>query len=105
MILRFLRDIWQDTNNMGINKKHPLYQEDLRNAVTVSGIERLQGKTFLVTGATGLIGVHLIDALMMLGGVKVIATGRSEEKARAMDALLDSVAELDARMRAKGDAK
>ncbi|MDO4988441.1 MAG: 30S ribosome-binding factor RbfA [Synergistes sp.] len=29
----------------------------------------------------------------------------SEEKARAMDALLDSVAELDARMRAKGDAK
>ena len=46
---------------MGINKKHPLYQEDLRNAVTVSGIERLQGKTFLVTGATGLIGVHLLQ--------------------------------------------
>lgn len=83
MILRFSKDIWQDINNMGINKKHPLYQEDLQNAISVSGIGRLRGKTLLITGATGLIGVHLIDALMMLGGVKVIATGRSEEKARA----------------------
>ena len=40
----------------------------------------LSGKTVLVTGATGLIGSHIVDALMMRGDVKVIALSRSGEK-------------------------
>lgn len=62
-------------------KTHPLYIEDLRNAVSVQGIDRINGKSFLITGASGLIGTHLIDALMALGSVKVYAVGRSKEKA------------------------
>lgn len=63
------------------NKKHPLYQEDLKHILSVKGIEKLEGKSFLITGATGLIGVHLIDALMKLSGAKVYAVGRSKERA------------------------
>lgn len=64
-----------------LNKKHPLYQEDLNHILSVKGIEKLEGKSFLITGATGLIGLHLIDALMKLSGVKVYAVGRSKERA------------------------
>lgn len=66
---------------MRLNKRHPLYQEDIQNVLSVPGIDFLKGKSVLVTGATGLIGVHLIDALMLLGGVKVYAIGRNKEKA------------------------
>lgn len=66
---------------MKLNKQHPLYQEDLQSVLSVPGIDFLKGKSVLVTGATGLIGVHLIDALMLLGGVKVYAVGRDKEKA------------------------
>lgn len=38
------------------------------------------GKTVLVTGATGLIGSHIVDYLMTLNDVNVIALSRSEEK-------------------------
>ena len=50
-----------------MNKLHSLYQEDLQNVLSSKGIEKLHGKSFLVTGATGLLGVHLIDALMLMG--------------------------------------
>lgn len=66
---------------MHLNKLHPLYQEDLSNILSVKGIETLKGKSILITGATGLIGVHMIDALMKLGDVKVYAVGRSKERA------------------------
>lgn len=65
---------------MALNKKHPLYQEDLKY-ICSSNIDQLKGKSILITGATGLIGVNLIDALMALGSVKVYAVGRSKEKA------------------------
>jgi nucleoside-diphosphate-sugar epimerase len=64
-----------------MNKQHPLYQEDLQNVLSTKGIERLHGKSLLVTGATGLLGVHLIDVLMLMGDVKVYAVGRNKEKA------------------------
>lgn len=67
---------------MKLNKKHPLYQEDLKNIISIDGIENLHGKSFLITGATGMVGVMLIDALMSIGDVKVIAVGRSKEKAQ-----------------------
>jgi len=66
-------------------KQHPLYQEDLERIAQVSDIIRLAGKSFLITGATGLIGVCLIDALMQLNkkgaNITVYALGRSREKA------------------------
>lgn len=64
-----------------MNKQHTLYKEDLQQVIKVQGIDRLKGKTVLVTGATGLIGMHLIDSLMMLGDVHIIAIGRNKEKA------------------------
>lgn len=64
-----------------MNKQHILYQEDVRNALSAVNLEPLRGKTVLVTGATGLIGVHLIDVLMQVPDVSVIACGRSKERA------------------------
>lgn len=64
-----------------INKNHPLYQEDLRNILKTEGVNTLQGKSFLITGATGLIGTQLIDALMLLNDTHVYAVGRNKEKA------------------------
>lgn len=66
---------------MHFNKKHPLYQEDLEYILSTKGINTLKGKSILITGATGLIGVTLIDTLMHLGDVKVYAVGRSKKKA------------------------
>ncbi|OYP74994.1 polysaccharide biosynthesis protein [Prevotella sp. P4-67] len=66
---------------MALNKKHPLYQEDLNYILSTKGIESLRGKSILITGATGLLGVNLIDALMLMGDMKVYAVGRSKDKA------------------------
>ena len=68
---------------MKLNKNHPLYQEDLQNILSLEGLKNIQGKTFLITGATGMVGVMRIDALMALGDVKVIAVGRNREKAKS----------------------
>ena len=65
-----------------LNKQHPYYQEDIKYVLLTKGIETLRGKRVLITGATGLIGVHLIDVLMCLGDVKIIAVGRNKEKAK-----------------------
>ena len=43
----------------------------------------LQGKTILVTGATGLIGSNLVHALMAIKDITVIALSRSSEKLKA----------------------
>lgn len=68
-----------------MNKLHSLYQEDLFCILQTKGIETLKGKRFLITGATGLIGVCLIDALMKYNqqgaDITVYAIGRSKEKA------------------------
>ena len=69
-----------------INKQHPLYQEDLKRILEIPDIELLKGKSFLITGATGLIGVCMIDALMHYNhqgaAIKIYAVGRSWEKAK-----------------------
>ena len=64
-------------------RQHPLYREDLQRVTdSVAGLEALRGRSVLITGATGMVGVMLIDVLMTLGGVKVIAVGRSKTKAQ-----------------------
>lgn len=69
----------------GLNKNNPLYQEDLDNILSVPGMDRLKGQSILITGATGLIGLCLIDALMKFNkqgaDISVFAVGRSKEKA------------------------
>lgn len=71
---------------MIIDKNNPLYLEDLNYSTAVTGIEQIYNKKFLITGATGLIGSFLIDALMFLnrGGanISIIAVGRSKDKAK-----------------------
>lgn len=64
-----------------LNKNHHLYKEDINNVLSLNDIQSFKGKSFLITGATGLIGVHLIDVLMALGNVKVYAVGRDKTKA------------------------
>ena len=70
-----------------LNKKHALYLEDLNYILKSSGIENVKGKSFLITGATGMIGMCLIDALMLNnhGGTSnhIYAVGRNKEKAKA----------------------
>lgn len=70
-----------------LNKQHPLYQEDLSRLVDIPEIEKFKGKSFLITGATGLIGVCMIDALMKYNcqgaAIQIYAVGRSWEKAKS----------------------
>jgi len=70
-----------------MNKQHPLYVEDLNDILNIHGFDLLYGKSFLITGATGLIGVCLIDALMLANkngaDITVYAVGRNKEKAAA----------------------
>lgn len=69
-----------------INKQHPLYKEDINNIINMRGFDSLQDKSFLISGATGLLGMFLIDALMEANSkganITVYAIGRSKEKAQ-----------------------
>jgi len=68
-----------------LNKQHPLYQEDLERILNTPGMSSLQGKRFIITGATGLVGCCLIDVLMSYSrhgaDITVYALGRNREKA------------------------
>ena len=72
---------------MKLNKQHLLYQEDLRRILDVSGIGGINGKSFLITGATGLMGVCMIDALMAFvkegNDIQIYAVGRSWDRAKS----------------------
>lgn len=63
------------------------YLEDLNYVCNLNlPWEKLQNKSILISGATGLIGSFLVDVLMMKNqnglNCKVYALGRNEEKAR-----------------------
>ena len=65
---------------MKLNRNHPLYIQDLENILQTKNVNLLRDKSILITGATGLLGVCLIDALMRLnergGNVQIYAVGR-----------------------------
>lgn len=69
-----------------MNKTHHLYQADLNYILDLKGIERLRESRFLITGATGMVGTCLIDALMKYNresdaGIHIYAVGRSRDRA------------------------
>ena len=70
---------------MKLDKKHPLYQEDLTNILAAIDVQRLSNKSFLITGATGLIGTLLVDVLMRLNedgsDINIYAVGRNKDRA------------------------
>ena len=43
-------------------------------------LDKLKNTTILVTGATGLIGSHIVTKLLAIEGTRVIALGRSKSK-------------------------
>lgn len=64
------------------------YQADLDRALAqVAGLERLEGTTVLVAGATGLIGSFVVDMLSRHAAaghdMRVVAVGRSLERLQA----------------------
>ena len=68
---------------------NPIYQEDLQHIVSFPSIrwKDLEDSSVLISGATGMIGRCLTDAIMLKNQkdnlrCKVIALGRSSEKAR-----------------------
>ena len=69
---------------------HETYLEDLNTVASDSSIpwHLLEGKTVLVTGATGLVGSNVVNALLYQGmergtGCRVVAPVRDISKAGA----------------------
>lgn len=64
------------------------YREDLDCVISCHDFSVLSGKTIMISGATGMIGTFLVDVIMRLNrksdaNIRIIALGRSREKARA----------------------
>lgn len=72
---------------MMINKRNKLYQEDLTCVCEERFLSLLKDRSIFITGATGLLGVHLIDSLQLFNkrgaNIKIYAVGRSRERAFA----------------------
>lgn len=69
-----------------MTNNHHLYKEDLERILKTEGLNQFEGKCFLITGATGMVGTCLIDALMRLNQrdrakIRIIAVGRNRDKA------------------------
>ena len=68
--------------------ENALYQEDIMNVVAQPvPWNKLQDKTLLISGATGLVGSFFIDVVMYLNkerklNCKIYALGRNEDKAK-----------------------
>ena len=69
--------------------ENAIHFEDLKNVISNKNIfgDKLEGKTFFVTGATGLIGQNIVNALLYFGletakNIKVLAFVRNLEKAQ-----------------------
>jgi len=64
---------------------HPLYKKSVEKILTAKFIdfEKFRGKKFFITGATGLLGTVLIDALLHADvGVEILALTRNSNRAR-----------------------
>lgn len=68
--------------------ENKLYLEDIENIIKFNlPYSNLKNKSFLITGASGMIGSCLVDVLMMLNdkqnlNIKIYALGKNKENAR-----------------------
>lgn len=67
--------------------EHSLYQEDLERSLQGLDLSSLDGARIMLSGATGMVGAALIDALAYAAqtskfSCQIIALGRNEAKAR-----------------------
>lgn len=66
--------------------QHPLYQQDIQSVAALPfDWDRLNGKTFVIAGASGMIGSMLIDVLMYRNrtaemNCRVVALGRNAQR-------------------------
>ena len=65
-----------------------LYIEDIQTIIKNLDIRLLNGKSIMISGATGMIGTFLIDLIMYHnanenGNIRIIALGRNREKGKA----------------------
>lgn len=65
--------------------ENPIYQNDLQRVVDSIQWESFAGNSFLVIGASGMIGSFMIDVIMKVNnqfnlGISVIAMGRNKER-------------------------
>ena len=82
-----------------MNPRHPVYREDLTRAIAAAGdLSPLKNAAVMITGATGMIGACLTDALTLandeLGlNLRVLALCRDADRARArFDSCVECVA-------------
>ena len=90
MISRFLRLYWLLRRRIGLNNdmgllNSELYRNDIKSALEKYDFSSFNGKSILVTGATGLICSSLIDALLILQEItgikiKIMGAGRNPNK-------------------------
>lgn len=90
MTLRFLRLYWLLKRRIGLNKNmgllnSTLYRNDIKKALEKYDFSSSDGKSVLVTGATGLICSSLIDVLLILQEItgikiKILGAGRNQNK-------------------------
>ena len=67
-----------------------IYQQDIESAWKLGNFNKLEGSRILITGATGMIALVIIDILMYYNsiinissqGIHILAISRNEEKAR-----------------------
>ena len=76
---------------MGMNLYNSeIYQQDIESAWKLGNFDKLEGSRILITGATGMIALVIIDILMHYNniinnssqGIHILAISRNEEKAR-----------------------
>ncbi len=65
-----------------------LYIEDIQTIIKTLDIRSLNGKSIMISGATGMIGTFLIDLIMYHntnenGNIRIITLGRNKEKGKA----------------------
>lgn len=61
----------------------PPYIEELDTIASMHDFSRLENASVMISGATGMLGSFLVDLLMHVGGIHVVALGRSRAKANS----------------------
>ena len=90
MIWKYSRDtcVRRKETRMNSRLNSKLYIEDIQTIIKTLDIRSLNGKSIMISGATGMIGTFLIDLIMYHnanenGNIRIIALGRNREKGKA----------------------